>query len=180
MDVNAVEVNKHEMDKDSAFVNINQNLDDTDKMEIGATPLIDLGKDLETGQVSATGTSDLQQNGDVSSGWQIVMHEESNQYYYWNTVTGETSWEIPEALAQASESANNLKTVAVSERTENSFVDTQDPNLSSGLTFDGLSTTTNIEGLRPVEWSEVAKNEALNDTNWGNDVVKSSLSMLLL
>ncbi|EEC80443.1 hypothetical protein OsI_22639 [Oryza sativa Indica Group] len=28
-----------------------------------------------------------------------IMHEQSNQCYYWNTVTGETSWEIPNVLA---------------------------------------------------------------------------------
>ncbi|KAL0443265.1 UNVERIFIED_CONTAM: GDSL esterase/lipase [Sesamum latifolium] len=38
--------------------------------------------------------------GDVSSGWKMVLHEESNQYYYWNTVTGETSWEVPDVLSQ--------------------------------------------------------------------------------
>ncbi|KAG1327405.1 hypothetical protein COCNU_01G013390 [Cocos nucifera] len=32
---------------------------------------------------------------DMTGGWKVVMHEKSNQCYYWNTVTGETSWEIP-------------------------------------------------------------------------------------
>lgn len=38
--------------------------------------------------------------GDVSSGWKMVLHEESNLYYYWNVTTGETSWEVPDGLAQ--------------------------------------------------------------------------------
>ncbi|KAH6778630.1 hypothetical protein C2S51_009942 [Perilla frutescens var. frutescens] len=38
--------------------------------------------------------------GDVSSGWKMVLHEESNQYYYWNVTTGETSWEVPDVLVQ--------------------------------------------------------------------------------
>lgn len=38
--------------------------------------------------------------GDVNSGWKMVLHEESNQYYYWNVTTGETSWEVPDVLAQ--------------------------------------------------------------------------------
>ncbi|XP_074303407.1 uncharacterized protein LOC141637903 isoform X2 [Silene latifolia] len=44
--------------------------------------------------------SDDQTAGDVSLSWKMVLHEESNRYYYWNTVTGETSWEIPEGLVQ--------------------------------------------------------------------------------
>ncbi|KAL0399094.1 UNVERIFIED_CONTAM: hypothetical protein Sradi_2252700 [Sesamum radiatum] len=43
---------------------------------------------------------DAHLDGDVSSGWKMVLHEESNQYYYWNTVTGETSWEVPDVLSQ--------------------------------------------------------------------------------
>ncbi|KAL8462156.1 hypothetical protein ACS0TY_033289 [Phlomoides rotata] len=34
------------------------------------------------------------------SGWKMVLHEESNEYYYWNVLTGETSWEVPDVLAQ--------------------------------------------------------------------------------
>ncbi|AQK83915.1 WW domain-containing protein [Zea mays] len=37
--------------------------------------------------------------GDVGGNWKAVMHEQSNQCYYWNTVTGETSWDIPNGLA---------------------------------------------------------------------------------
>ncbi|GAB4849911.1 hypothetical protein Ancab_004711 [Ancistrocladus abbreviatus] len=31
----------------------------------------------------------------------MVMHEESNQYYYWNTVTVETSWAVPNDMVAA-------------------------------------------------------------------------------
>ncbi|KAL9271425.1 Formin-binding protein 4-like protein [Drosera capensis] len=43
----------------------------------------------------------LKPNSARLSSWKMVLHEESNQYYYWNTDTGETSWEVPEALSQA-------------------------------------------------------------------------------
>ncbi|XP_020264339.1 formin-binding protein 4 isoform X2 [Asparagus officinalis] len=47
-----------------------------------------------------TEPSGIQVNGDLAGGWKMVVHEESNQYYYWNTVTGETSWEVPPVLAE--------------------------------------------------------------------------------
>ncbi|XP_062228701.1 uncharacterized protein LOC133926692 [Phragmites australis] len=40
-------------------------------------------------------SSSMQIVGDIGGNWKAVMHEQSNQCYYWNTVTGETSWEIP-------------------------------------------------------------------------------------
>nr|CAB3467860.1 unnamed protein product [Digitaria exilis] len=42
--------------------------------------------------------SGMQIVGDVGGNWKAVMHGQSNQCYYWNTVTGETSWEIPNGL----------------------------------------------------------------------------------
>ncbi|KQK18547.1 formin-binding protein 4 isoform X2 [Brachypodium distachyon] len=44
-------------------------------------------------------SSGMQIVGDIGGNWKTVMHEQSNQCYYWNTVTGETSWEIPNGLA---------------------------------------------------------------------------------
>jgi hypothetical protein len=44
-------------------------------------------------------SSGMQIVGDIGGNWKAIMHEQSNQYYYWNTITGETSWEIPNALA---------------------------------------------------------------------------------
>ncbi|KZV36220.1 formin-binding protein 4 [Dorcoceras hygrometricum] len=42
-----------------------------------------------------------EQVGDMSLSWKKVLHEESSQHYYWNILTGETSWEVPDVLAQA-------------------------------------------------------------------------------
>jgi hypothetical protein len=44
-------------------------------------------------------TSGMQNVGEIGGNWKAIMHEQSNQYYYWNTITGETSWEIPNGLA---------------------------------------------------------------------------------
>ncbi|XP_073303629.1 uncharacterized protein [Primulina huaijiensis] len=52
-----------------------------------------------------------QQVGDESSSWKKVLHEESSQYYYWNILTGETSWEVPDVLAQAIVVSHPEKTV---------------------------------------------------------------------
>ncbi|KAL9259874.1 Formin-binding protein 4-like protein [Drosera capensis] len=67
-----------------------QNLADTDA-DIHATSSDDFSKEVGS----------LKPNSARLSSWKMVLHEESNQYYYWNTDTGETSWEVPEALSQA-------------------------------------------------------------------------------
>ncbi|KAL3508335.1 hypothetical protein ACH5RR_027736 [Cinchona calisaya] len=58
-------------------------------------------------QATDASNYDTEVVGDVSSGWKIVLHEESNQYYYWNITTGETSWEVPGVIAPATELKNN-------------------------------------------------------------------------
>ncbi|EXB97662.1 Formin-binding protein 4 [Morus notabilis] len=171
IEVNTGEV-QHEIDKDSTSLNY-QNQEGMDKRESDAAASSDLCKDLETEQVSTSGASDAQLLGDVSSGWQIVMHEESNRYYYWNTETGETSWEIPEVLAQVSELGGNHKTPVMSERIEDISVNTQEPNLSSGVTLENLSAATGIDGLHPVVWNGGVNNEVQNDAIQSNDVINS-------
>lgn len=40
----------------------------------------------------------MQTISDAGGDWKMVMHAETNQCYYWNTLTGETSWEVPAGL----------------------------------------------------------------------------------
>ncbi|OVA05119.1 WW domain [Macleaya cordata] len=68
-----------------------------------------LGEAEPTTRIPDPGSAALQIVGDVTSSWKIVMHEESNRYYYWNTETGETSWEIPDILVQTAETAAGKK-----------------------------------------------------------------------
>jgi hypothetical protein len=35
-------------------------------------------------------------------------YEQSNQYYYWNTIIGETSWEIPNGFASRLQLVDSL------------------------------------------------------------------------
>ncbi|KAK9673717.1 hypothetical protein RND81_12G185400 [Saponaria officinalis] len=56
-------------------------------------------------------TLDVQTSGNLNSSWKMVLHEESNRYYYWNTVTGETSWETPEGFVQGSALADGLESL---------------------------------------------------------------------
>ncbi|KAL9441861.1 hypothetical protein AB3S75_020374 [Citrus x aurantiifolia] len=73
--------------------------------------LVHLQTEMSLSQpTSAAETPALQVIGDVSSGWRMVLHEESKQYYYWNVETGETSWEIPQVLAQTTELAADQRT----------------------------------------------------------------------
>ncbi|KAF8657372.1 hypothetical protein HU200_060143 [Digitaria exilis] len=55
---------------------------------------------------SVLDSSGMQIVGDVGGNWKAVMHGQSNQCYYWNTVTGETSWEIPNGLTSGVASAS--------------------------------------------------------------------------
>ncbi|XP_076882586.1 uncharacterized protein LOC143531088 isoform X2 [Bidens hawaiensis] len=91
-----------------------------------------LHKDVDTlDPASVLLTSDMQTTGDVDSGWKMVLHEESNSYYYWNVVTGETSWETPNVLTQGNESVHDPKSMSEIEETHAASVDTQANNEST-------------------------------------------------
>lgn len=79
-------------------------------------------------QTSVPWTSDKQATGEVDSGWKMVLHEESNSYYYWNIATGETSWEVPAVLAQGNESADDPKSALEVEEMHVTSVDTHIPD----------------------------------------------------
>ncbi|KAL6596605.1 hypothetical protein ACP70R_047248 [Stipagrostis hirtigluma subsp. patula] len=57
-----------------------------------------LGNDSATATEAVPDSSSMQIVGDIGGNWKAIMHEQSNQCYYWNTVTGETSWEMPSGL----------------------------------------------------------------------------------
>lgn len=71
---------------------------DESKENDGAASVEHREADSET-HPSISEPSGILLDGDLAGGWKMVMHEGSNQYYYWNTVTGETSWEVPTVLS---------------------------------------------------------------------------------
>lgn len=90
-------------------------------------------------QASVHWTSDTQTSGDADSGWKMVLHEESNSYYYWNIVTGETSWEVPVVLTQGNGSAYDPKSAPEVVETHVTSVDTQPTNGSpDGMVFEAM------------------------------------------
>lgn len=81
---------------------------------------------------------------DISSGWKMVMHEESQRYYYWNIETGETSWEVPQVLAQEDQLTNDLLPPAsVNDKIDSAAVGMDSSNMISTAMQDTSATLIN-------------------------------------
>ncbi|KAH7574720.1 hypothetical protein JRO89_XS03G0335100 [Xanthoceras sorbifolium] len=93
-------------------------------------------------QTSVAETSAVHVFGDVSSGWKMILHEESNRYYYWNIETGETSWEVPQALAQTTELTLDQKATV----SYTAVVAAYDSDSTMGAELDYYSTAQTVDG----------------------------------
>ncbi|CAN4117836.1 unnamed protein product [Withania somnifera] len=114
-------------------------------------------------QITAPATSDAQAIGDASAGWKMVLHEESNQYYYWNTITGETSWEVPQLLAHAAGPRLEEKVAAETECTASAsseFVES-----SAKMDIDTRQTGVIYDNIN--EWQPIDDN--LHDKKGNNE-----------
>lgn len=124
-----------QQDKDG-YVNDSQKLVVPSSRESDGTDLVHLQTEMSLSEsTSAAGTPAIQVIGDVSSGWKMVLHEESKQYYYWNVETGETSWEVPEVLAQITELAADHRTNII-EDTQCTAVAVLECNSTIGVASD--------------------------------------------
>ncbi|KAK6123849.1 hypothetical protein DH2020_042405 [Rehmannia glutinosa] len=97
------------MDNGSASQDPLQKLEKGSVTESDSDDLLKQTNKME--ETTSPATFDEHLVGDVCSCWKMVLHEESNQYYYWNIVTGETSWEVPDILAQANVTTSAEKVV---------------------------------------------------------------------
>ncbi|KAL4568940.1 hypothetical protein LXL04_024561 [Taraxacum kok-saghyz] len=100
-------VTEADKDKDENFPSEKSDQDNMERpssLEVQENGVIEditvlpLHKDMDTvhaaEQTFVPWASDtLAQTESTDSGWKMVLHEESNSYYYWNTLTGQTSWE---------------------------------------------------------------------------------------
>ncbi|KAK8940388.1 hypothetical protein KSP39_PZI010433 [Platanthera zijinensis] len=147
-DVDGIDCSMEPADKGEEHVDANENLENN-KNEISEsnsskpesdqanTPKELKANDTETIENTSVGTENCgtvltgrtcgpelmenQCNGHVIGDWKLVLHDESNQYYYWNTVTGETSWVVPEALNVDTQTTDEhcVSTTAIEERVAN-------------------------------------------------------------
>ncbi|KAL7217717.1 hypothetical protein ACSBR2_011035 [Camellia fascicularis] len=140
MELDADKEKRHDLETGSVSPDPLQNREDNDVREIDSAVTADLCKVVSTEEASIPGTSDVHLTGDVISSWKVVLHEESNQYYYWNTVTGETSWVVPDLLAQGAELTGEQKTAPDTEVRNGPLGGTHEPNSTLEMELDGSVT----------------------------------------
>lgn len=105
-------------------------------------------------QTDASENFDERVGNDTSSGWKMVLHEESQHYYYWNVQTGETSWEVPQVLAQADHLTNDpLPPASVNDKTDNVTVGVDNSNMLSAAML-GTSAAFTVD--ETVETSAIS------------------------
>ncbi|PKA51203.1 hypothetical protein AXF42_Ash010643 [Apostasia shenzhenica] len=111
-----VEANDYSVSKKEKFGecgDAEQDLDQMDNpkkleaMEVKSSENTDVEVGHCKNEITCKTDSSVNQASDhVNGNWKLVLHEESNQYYYWNTETGETSWEVPAAMAVNSQNVD--------------------------------------------------------------------------
>ncbi|XP_045819418.1 uncharacterized protein LOC123912880 isoform X1 [Trifolium pratense] len=105
-------------------------------------------------QTNALENFDERDGNGISSGWKMVLHEESQLYYYWNVETGETSWEVPQVLAQADHMTNDpLPLDSANDKTDSATVIVDNSNMLSAAMLGASAAFTingTVESLAPL------------------------------
>ncbi|KAK5834522.1 Formin-binding 4 [Gossypium arboreum] len=162
--LDTLKVNQQNIEKDSTPDAVHNLVEIDEKADNNVTN--ESVENDSTEQNAVAGTSEVQVTQDAGSGWRIVMHEESHQYYYWNTETGETSWEVPAVLNQINQSTSDEKVPTV-EDMEASQVDARDlnPTPSTQPVVDNVISQSKVHDNEPKleELDRGGKSEALRD-----------------
>ncbi|XP_071699014.1 uncharacterized protein [Rutidosis leptorrhynchoides] len=131
-------------------------------------------------QASVSLSSGAQTTGNVDSGWKMVLHDESNSYYYWNIVTGETSWEVPAVLTQGNESVYDLKSAPEAENKAEmyGYVATQPNNGSTNGTVVEANNDSKTElEVHDEKFTNVVANDYGEAHNTDSSIQDMSVHM---
>ncbi|XP_017247647.1 uncharacterized protein LOC108218963 isoform X1 [Daucus carota subsp. sativus] len=139
-------IGQHNIQNGIASTEILHELQESSTAQDDASDSVTLptNKEHEEQDMSLNVAHDMQVNGDMSSGWKMVLHEESNQYYYWNTLTGETSWNIPDVFAEMTSEVKNNNDA---KGTENAVVGMHESNSSLGVNPEVPADTQPAVGM---------------------------------
>lgn len=187
-------IKQEELDKEFAQSNAPKNLEDSRDEGAGIVPLNESEKGEEPIALLAdTWTYGMQNTGEVAFGWKLVMHEETNQYYYWNIETGETSWEVPAIFAQGAELGTAPKVVPVHEQMESTPLNNDAfytlhgesvgyPSLSAGDHCNGAHLISNDEEKYKVVDEVTIQSEGYTNENvvypeFGSGIHQTGLKM---
>lgn len=150
--------------------------EDFESREIDSAVAADIDKEVVSTEETSVPGTDEQLTGNLSSSWKVVLHEESGQYYYWNTVTGETSWVVPDVLAQGTELTGEQKTAPNTEGVE------LDYSIDIGQAGSVIHETqqTYETGAQLEEQNNPNEVEGLEEKRLGNDANQSDSGDVLL
>lgn len=166
----------HELETGAISLDASQNLEDIYSREIDSVVAVDTSKEVVSVEETSAPGTDVQLTGDLVSSWKVVLHEESGQYYYWNTVTGETSWVVPDVLAQGTELTGEQKTAPNSEGVE--LEGSMAIGQAGSVIHETQQTCETVAQMK--ELNNASKVDGSEEKRQGNDAKQSELTDALL